>query len=1031
MKRTGIRWPFVLIIIIAAIAMFYAGKTRLHIDTDITSSLPVQDQVILDSRLVMMHHPMKDRIVIDLSHNKRDVDLLADGARFIEKKLTQSGLFSRVGMSEYMETFPSLVSHIVENLPLLFTEKELEHTVRPLLSPERIRESMSDNYSRLLNLDGIGQSRMMSADPLGFRNLVLSRLTHLAPSRNVQFSQGHMVSSDGRHVLIMAEPRGSGSDTALARRIASLLFNSGVELNRKYKMRDVSFTLTPVGAYRAALDNEEAARKDARNAVIFATIGIALLLLVGFPRPFIGLLALAPALLGTIAAAFVYSLFSGTISILAIGFGSTIISFTVDYGIAYLLFLDRPSRTHGFGASREVWSLGLLAMLTTAVSFSFLFISGFSALAQIGYFASLGVLFTYIFVHLLFPVIFPTLPPAKREAFLPLQRFVNTILGSGGRYKPHIALVLFACMLLIAKPDFRVDLASMNTVSSDTLEAEGLVRRTWGDVLNKIYLMTEAGSVEQLQDKGDRLAEKLDENMETGALSNAFVPSMIFPGKALMKKNLNAWARFWSADRIAALKNSMRDAGRRIGFARDAFEPFFKTIARRNFNSKAIPRRYYDILSIQKPTSGTTWRQFSVLTPGRSYNPERFYSVIRASGLGRLFDPGLFSERLGAILMNGFFKMAAIIGAVTILVALLYLLNLRLTLIAMAPTLFSLVCTFGTLKLLHQQPGIPSIIVTVIVIGMGTDYALYIVRAYQRYMQESHPSLGLIRMSVFLSAVSTMIGFGALSFAGHALLRSAGQTLLLGIGYSFIGTALIVPPLLRGFFSPVPLPPEDFLPGSDRHAARARWRYRFMEPYPRFFAYFKMRYDPMFSELHELIPPSKKVIDVGTGYGVPASWLLELFPDARVYGIEPDENRRRIAEAAIGGRGTVTPGSAPDIPAIPGKADTVLVIDMVHYLTNPDLELLLQRLRKNISIGGRLVMRATVPRKKSPTFLRLIEKIWIRFNGLAVRYRTVGEISLALKQAGFAVTVRDSSYRNREEKWFVCKPSQKVLTKGA
>jgi hypothetical protein len=371
--------------------------------------------------------------------------------------------------------------------------------------------------------------------------------------------------------------------------------------------------------------------------------------------------------------------------------------------------------------------------------------------------------------------------------------------------------------------------------------------------------------------------------------------------------------------------------------------------------------------------------------------------------------------------------MAAIIGAVTIAVALLYLLDVRLTLVAMAPTLFSLVCTFGTLKLLRQQPGIPAIIVTVIVIGMGTDYALYVVRAYQRYMKESHPSVGLIRMSVFLSAVSTMIGFGALSFAGHALLRSAGQTLLLGIGYSFIGTALIVPPLLRNFFSPKQLPPEDFSPGSDRHAARARWRYRLMEPYPRFFAYFKMKYDPMFSELHELIPSSNKVIDIGTGYGVPASWLLELFPDARVYGIEPDENRRRIAEAAMGGRGIVMAGTAPDIPSVPGKADTALAIDMIHYLNDADLELLLHRLRKNITMHGMLLMRATVPLGKSPTILRTIEKIWIKFNGLEVHYREIGEIILALKEAGFSATVRDSSNRNREEKWFVCKPVRGII----
>jgi hypothetical protein len=43
-------------------------------------------------------------------------------------------------------------------------------------------------------------------------------------------------------------------------------------------------------------------------------------------------LALLPAVLGAIAASFVYSLFTDKISILAIGFGATIISFTVDYG---------------------------------------------------------------------------------------------------------------------------------------------------------------------------------------------------------------------------------------------------------------------------------------------------------------------------------------------------------------------------------------------------------------------------------------------------------------------------------------------------------------------------------------------------------------------------------------------------------------------------------------------------------------------------------------------------------------------------
>ena len=100
---------------------------------------------------------------------------------------------------------------------------------------------------------------------------------------------------------------------------------------------------------------------------------------------------------------------------------------------------------------------------------------------------------------------------------------------------------------------------------------------------------------------------------------------------------------------------------------------------------------------------------------------------------------------------------------------------------------------------------------------------------------------------------------------------------------------------------------------------------------------------------------------------------------------------------------------------------------MIHYLRNDELDLLLKRIRKKISPKGRLVIRATIPRKKRPTFLRLIELAWIKINGLAIHYRTAGEIARAIKQAGFSVSIKDSSNKNREEKWFVCKPAKKIF----
>jgi len=119
MIRKSIRWPYVILVIAAAAAMSYASKSRLSIDMDITKSLPVNDRVIADAEYVMTRHPVKDRIVIDLSSSRGDTDTLVAGALAIERRFAESGLFRSVGLDEYRSIFPELISYIMENLPVL------------------------------------------------------------------------------------------------------------------------------------------------------------------------------------------------------------------------------------------------------------------------------------------------------------------------------------------------------------------------------------------------------------------------------------------------------------------------------------------------------------------------------------------------------------------------------------------------------------------------------------------------------------------------------------------------------------------------------------------------------------------------------------------------------------------------------------------------------------------------------------------------------------------------------------------------
>jgi predicted RND superfamily exporter protein len=327
--RYHLPWPLIMIVFVGVVGLFLIGQYRVLINSDIVASLPQGDPVISDARYIIDNHPIQDRVVIDIGHPHSDPGLLITGAEFVEKRLMESGLFKTVGLSQYQQLFPELISYVTDHFPILFSERDLKEKVEPLLSPENVRQSLLNAYTLLTSLEGIGQTSLIARDPLGLRNIVLQRLSTLGASKNVAIVQGQLLSSDKKHLLVIAEPVTSGYDTALSRKISTLIEDISTQLNRQPAGQD-TFTLTHVGAYRAALDNETAAKTDTHRAVFISTIAIALLLFLSFPRPWIGLLALLPAIGGTVVALFVYSLFQRSISILAIGFGGAIISFTVD-----------------------------------------------------------------------------------------------------------------------------------------------------------------------------------------------------------------------------------------------------------------------------------------------------------------------------------------------------------------------------------------------------------------------------------------------------------------------------------------------------------------------------------------------------------------------------------------------------------------------------------------------------------------------------------------------------------------------------
>ena len=129
------------------------------------------------------------------------------------------------------------------------------------------------------------------------------------------------------------------------------------------------------------------------------------------------------------------------------------------------------------------------------------------------------------------------------------------------------------------------------------------------------------------------------------------------------------------------------------------------------------------------------------------------------------------------------------------------------------------------------------------------------------------------------------------------------------------------------------------------------------------FARGKLRWDPVFRHLliHGLIAPGARVLDIGCGQGLLAS-LLEAAEDearcpagGRLTGIELSAREVARARDALGDGAEFVCGDMRSV-AFP-SADTVVILDVLHYIERREQNEVLTRVRAALGDGGTLLLR--------------------------------------------------------------------------
>ncbi len=175
---------------------------------------------------------------------------------------------------------------------------------------------------------------------------------------------------------------------------------------------------------------------------------------------------------------------------------------------------------------------------------------------------------------------------------------------------------------------------------------------------------------------------------------------------------------------------------------------------------------------------------------------ERFSNELeavseRATGLPvvyrRLMD--LFSE-------DG--KFATGLALIVIFVILLLdFRNPRKAILAIVPLAIGTLWMLGIMEMSGLYLTMLNAMAVPMIIGIGVDDGIHIIHRYQLEGRKEHKTVfSSTGRAVLLTSLTTMLGFGSLTFATYRGLGSMGIALFIGVGTCFLATVLVIPAIM-------------------------------------------------------------------------------------------------------------------------------------------------------------------------------------------------------------------------------------------
>lgn len=770
-------WPKRLVqvaFVAVVVGMVVYCATHMRLDSDITKFMPGGQETPLSSLAMRLVDSELSRTMI-LTVGSEDLDAAVAAVRMLAEELKQHPEVSWVKMGIDADAMRAMYE-IYYPRRFYFVSDRPNEEIPQRLSDAGLRTQAERLKSELMRVAGPLVKRIAPSDPLLFFPTILERL-QTSQSR-MSLRDGVFVTDDGRYAVLFLGTRASAfnsSHQAVFLRDLEAIF---AKLQAK---SSAPIVLELSGANRIAVSVEQNIKSDMRFIALLSGVGVLLIFWIFFRSLPSLFLATLPHLVGTIAATAVGLWIFGSLNAIAVAFGVSLVGVSIDYPthlINHYCLRDGAEKPRG--VARSLMPSLFMGATTTIVSLLGVAFTDFPGFHQMGVMASVGIgvalLVTLFVVPDLLPKI-PAVPFSQRTANWLLQG-VRTL----ARLRKTLSSVILVCVLFglwgYSRLHWVDDLSMLTEPDPALMHEEKIVRNRVSHFDSVRFVAALAPDEQTALALNDRIAARLSALRDEGVLQHYQSLHSVLWSTELQREN---W-RMLHED--SSLYPRLEKVYSEVGFGANAFEPFRMAL------DAPTPPPVLTLETLRETPLGDLARSMVVHlgseTVVLSYlrglqNPEKIRAALSDLPGALYFDQKEFFD---GVYRNYRMRTLEVVlaGCVTVF-ALLFVRyrKLRPAFAAFLPSLLVGFVLAGFAALFHVKTNLMHLVGLTLVMGMGVDYAIFIVDSTR-----DHRELSTTLLSLLLACLTTVFVFGMLSLSSHPVLQALGLTAGLGVLLAFL-----------------------------------------------------------------------------------------------------------------------------------------------------------------------------------------------------------------------------------------------------